>query len=204
MVASGEVDIKGEIKLSGIARSPIQTRYLHYIAVEPSVHPTGSKYRWEDGKSPFEIAPAAMPDWLLRHILKAPEERTQTKNHSCIGNGLTDEEVRERMFASKHGAEIKALWSGDISKYDGDNSRADSALAFHLAYWTAKHYEQMERLFFQSELGKRPKWIERDKSYREPTLRKACNKVTAAFSPTTRFDDIGNGEHYARQFGETT
>ena len=186
MVASGEVVIKGDIKLSGEAASAIQTRYSHYIAVEPSVHPTGSKYRWEAGQSPFEIAPADMPDWLFQHIVKAPEDRAQVKNHFCIGNGLTDEEVREKMFASKHGAEIKALWSGDISKYDGDNSRADSALAFHLAYWTAKHYEQMERLFFESDLGKRSKWIERGKSYREPTLTRACNQVTGAFFPTAR------------------
>lgn len=39
----------------------------------PSLHPLGKRYRWLDGHSPADIAPAVMPPWLVN--LMAPPEQ---------------------------------------------------------------------------------------------------------------------------------
>ena len=45
---------------------------------------------------------------------------------------ITRDNILEKMFSSCHGLEIRKLFDGDISKYDGDDSRADLALASYL------------------------------------------------------------------------
>lgn len=63
-----------------------------------------------------------------------------------------DNEILDKMFKSKNGDKIKALFDGDMSAYNDDPSSADEGLAFHLAWWTNKDIEQMYRLFSQSKL----------------------------------------------------
>lgn len=69
------------------------------------------------------------------------------------------------------------LWKGDNSfitdNYSDDKSSADAALASHLAFWTGRNCERMERLFSRSALGQRDKWKDR-KDYRERTILNAC------------------------------
>jgi hypothetical protein len=36
-----------------------------YVVAPPSLHPSGQHYAWMPGRSPAEIAPAALPRWLL-------------------------------------------------------------------------------------------------------------------------------------------
>lgn len=36
------------------------------VVAPPSLHASGRRYAWLEGRSPDEIAPAPMPDWLLR------------------------------------------------------------------------------------------------------------------------------------------
>jgi hypothetical protein len=50
------------------------------IVAPPSVHPSGRRYRWADGRAPGETALAAMPDWLLRRA-RAGDERTAGGGH---------------------------------------------------------------------------------------------------------------------------
>ena len=87
---------------------------------------------------------------------------------------ITESELFEKMFKSRNGSEIRALFNGDISRYDDDDSRADLALASHLAFWTNNNLAQMDSLFRQSKLM-RPKWDEKRglQTYGEITLRKA-------------------------------
>ena len=89
---------------------------------------------------------------------------------------VPDDVVINKMFDSKKGEEIKALFGGDISNHcddDGspDHSRADQALCNHLAYWTNNDAEQMDRLFRASGLY-RDKWDEKrgEKLYSEITI----------------------------------
>ena len=36
-----------------------------YVVAPPSVHPSGRRYVWRDGRSPDDLAPAPLPFWLL-------------------------------------------------------------------------------------------------------------------------------------------
>lgn len=64
------------------------------------------------------------------------------------------------MFSSLHGEEIRRLFSGDVSGYGGDDSRADLALCSYLAFWTNNDLQMMDSLFRQSGLM-RSKWDEK-------------------------------------------
>jgi hypothetical protein len=75
------------------------------------------------------------------------------------------------------GASFAQLWDADADVLAGaypgpkgfDPSSADAALLSHLAFWTGKNCERMERLFGQSALGQRDKWRDRD-DYRERSI----------------------------------
>lgn len=84
-------------------------------------------------------------------------------------NNLDLEIVKQKMFASKHGGEIEALYNGDTSAYGGDTSRGDMALCKHLAYWTNGNREAVETLWLASGLAQRDKTQHRD-DYVERTL----------------------------------
>jgi len=60
---------------------------------------------------------------------------------------VDDTVILDKMFASKNGAKIKALYDGDTTGHSHDDSSADMALCSHLAFWTAKNADQMERMF---------------------------------------------------------
>ncbi len=85
-----------------------------------------------------------------------------TKNVQPSSSG-DDELLLERMFASKHGAAIKALWNGDTSAYATDKhdgiSEGDLALAAHLGWWCDYDLARVDKLYRQSALY-RPKWDE--------------------------------------------
>jgi primase-polymerase (primpol)-like protein len=101
--------------------------------------------------------------------------------------------VMARMYQSKHGHEIQALWNGDIARYGGDDSSADMALLTHLAFWTNKDVWEMERLFSQSALGQRDKWQKRA-DYRKRSIQKALENVQAGYNS---YDPLRSGmEHH--------
>jgi len=94
------------------------------------------------------------------------------------------------MFAAKNGATVRALFEGDTSAYAEDDSRADEALCFHLAFWTGGDREQIDRLFRQSGLY-REKWERRD--YRERTIDNALAFVHDHYAPGQRKQLKSNG-----------
>jgi len=98
--------------------------------------------------------------------------------------GLSDEAVLTRMFGSANGDKIKWLHAGDTTDYGGDDSAADQALANHLAFWTGKDREQMDRIFRLSGLM-RPKWDEKRGSttYGERTIDEAIRGTTEVYQP---------------------
>lgn len=98
------------------------------------------------------------------------------------GNRFSDEELLAKMFASKNGAAVKSLYEGDLSKHKGDPSSADMALCSHLAFWTGRNAEQMERMWLASGLGKREKTLER-KDYRDRTIANAIKNCKEAYEP---------------------
>ena len=90
-----------------------------------------------------------------------------------------DEERLSRARTAKNGHEFSRLYDhGDISDYDGDDSRADLALCNHLAFWTACDPAWMDQLFRKSALF-REKWDRAD--YRERTIETAIRNTTDTY-----------------------
>ena len=104
---------------------------------------------------------------------------------------LDDPALLERMFQSKHGADIRRLWEGDISGY-ASHSEADLALAGHLMWWTGNDPSRADRLFRQSGLY-RSKWDEKHfsdgRTYGEATLERA--RANDPYDPHKR---VASGE----------
>lgn len=105
---------------------------------------------------------------------------------------LTDEQLLERMFSSKNGAKIRALYNGDVSVYGGDDSSADMALCSHLAFWTGRNGEQIDRLWLNSPLGARQKTQTRKENYRDITIKKSIEGCNDVYSENYSNDDIEN------------
>jgi hypothetical protein len=77
-----------------------------------------------------------------------------------------------RLGADTRG-KISALWAGEISAYDDDDSRADCALCKYLLILTNGDRTRAEQLFNESALGRRDKWTGRQ-DYRNRTFDKAA------------------------------
>ena len=107
----------------------------------------------------------------------------------------TDGELLEKMFSSRKGAEIRALFEGDTSRHSGDDSRADLALCSHLAYWTGKDPYRMDNLFRQSGLM-RSKWDERrgEQTYGQRTISVALSNVDSVYSPVPNLSELRGQE----------
>ncbi len=98
---------------------------------------------------------------------------------------LSDDALLRKMFRSKSGAKIQALWNGDTSAYGGDDSCADMALCSYLAFWTGRDAQKMDAIFRQSGLM-RVKWDQNSgegKTYGQRTIEKAIAGCTEVYSP---------------------
>lgn len=95
---------------------------------------------------------------------------------------FTDADLLAKMFRSKNGDAILALYDGDASAYKKDFSRADAALLNHLAFWSQKDSAQMERIWLASPLGKRAKTQKRA-DYRLRSIQAAIASCKTVYSP---------------------
>lgn len=93
---------------------------------------------------------------LIARALKASDNSTK----AAFGGGLT----------------FRQLWNGDVP--DDARSEGDQALAGHLAFWTGKNCERIERLM-RSSPAYRDKWdAPAHANYLSKTILKACSYVT--------------------------
>lgn len=83
----------------------------------------------------------------------------------------SDDEILERLFKSLNGSKIKALYEGDLGKYES-NSEADLALCGYLAFWLDGDFNRIDRAFKNSGLY-RDKWNRQ--SYKQLTINKAIS-----------------------------
>lgn len=124
-------------------------------------------YPWGKLGGKSEQLPANLPmnDAVSTH----PAVSRETVTHE------TGKDLLEKMFKSKGGKKIQALYDGDTSAYKGDGSSADMAFVSHLAFWTRKNAPLMEALWIASPLGAREKTQGR-KDYRDRTIAAAIEK----------------------------
>lgn len=125
---------------------------------------------------------------FMKYLYKPPKEK-QPATNTPVGTykeSASDAELWQRMFSSRKGDEIQALYRGDISGHDNDHSRADQALANHLAYWTNCDASRIDAMFRQSALM-RPKWDSKRgaQTYGQKTIAAAIAN-TPVYSPPVR------------------
>ena len=85
---------------------------------------------------------------------------------------LSDDEVIEKAKNARNGSKFLELYNGDTSGHNNDDSSADFSLCLHLAFWTKKNPEQIDRIFRNSGLF-RKKWDDSNGYYGKRTIQKA-------------------------------
>ena len=87
---------------------------------------------------------------------------------------VSDEELIRRAMNARNGERFRRLWTGDMSDYGNDHSRADLALCRILAFWCGGARGRVDRLFRRSGLM-REKWDRRtgDATYGVQTMKAA-------------------------------
>jgi len=88
---------------------------------------------------------------------------------------MTDQEVIDKARNCKTGSLFQLLYSGQWEGLYASQSEADLVLCNHLAFWTQRNEEQMDRIFRSSKLM-RDKWDKKRGSltYGQMTIQKAC------------------------------
>lgn len=103
--------------------------------------------------------------------------------------GPTDEQILKLASESRNGEQFRRLYDGNIGSY-GSSSEADLALCSHLAFWTAKDAQQMDRLFRGSGLM-REKWdrVQSGTTYGAITIQKAIDHCSNVYT-SGKVEDI--------------
>ncbi|MGE7091316.1 phage/plasmid primase, P4 family [Lysinibacillus sp. NPDC048646] len=98
-----------------------------------------------------------------------------------IKSTISNKELWNKMFNSRNGSIIKALFDGHL--VNNDWSSADLALCNHLAFWTDKNAYHMDSMFRESGLM-RDKWDEArgELKYNEMTIYKAIEDTKTSIS----------------------
>lgn len=97
-------------------------------------------------------------------------------------------DIYKKMFSSKNGAEVEALYKGDTSKYNNDLSSADFALCQYLAFWTGKDYARIEQIWLESPLAQREKTQNRP-DYVKRTIERAIETTSNVYTPPYNTND---------------
>ncbi|MEM1506247.1 hypothetical protein RG959_22965, partial [Domibacillus sp. 8LH] len=129
----------------------------------------------------YNDAPIEYDQQLINDLYKSYFKEQQSQQAKEWKSGAPsvdmtgmDGDILKVMFNSRSGKEIRALWNGDTSPYNGDDSAADLALCDQLAFYAKGDQKTIDRLFRQSALY-RSKWDERrgKTTYGEMTINKA-------------------------------
>lgn len=121
--------------------------------------------------------------WIEPEARSAQPRLDDAAREASTGD-MGDDELVERMLASRSGGDIRALLAGDCSAQGGDHSAADMALCSHLAFWCAGDAARMDRIFRHSGLM-RDKWDSRrgGTTYGAQTIERAISGATEFYRP---------------------
>ena len=110
------------------------------------------------------------------------QKLVEVKQEQPISNPLSIEEIKNKMFASSKGVQIKHLMDGNTKDYASD-SEADMALCNFLAFWTSKDPDKMDAIFRKSKLM-RSKWDEKRgaMTYGQSTIEKAIRDTPNVYT----------------------
>lgn len=156
-----------------------------YIAVAPSIHPSGNRYQWARGADPHTLAPAPLPAFVLALLLDAGKGVRAPQSAPVPSITLDDAALVAKIRSGSQGAEFDRLWAGDTGLQGGDHSAADAALLRILAYWTGRDAGRMDSLFRQSGLY-RQKWERQD--YRDRSIDHAIAQTANIYVPGATVD----------------
>lgn len=156
------------------------------------------------------LAPIGALDWLVATYFQPGAATVAAENFTSTPvpewSGPTDDDLLiMKMLGSKspasifgNKASIRDLWTADpevLGKFYpevGDKSRgfgwseAEAALCSHLAFWTGKDCERIDRLMRRSGLY-RDKW-EKRQPYRESTILKAVGGCSAVYGDRPKIE----------------
>lgn len=120
-------------------------------------------------------------------------EHKAPKREPSVTLTLDDQTLLEKARAAKNGSKFEALWRGDDSAYDGDESRGDQAFCNLLAFWT-QDPNQIDRIVRQS-ARYREKWDDKRgaMTYGQQTVVKALRSTTERYSPPAPGSPVGGG-----------
>ncbi len=129
--------------------------------------------------------------FLHKKYIGTPTQQEKTNMSSGLGNDLSIEEIIDIAKKSKNGLRFTTLYEDDWSQFYTSQSEADMAFASDLAFWTARDYKKMDKIFRRSSLH-RDKWDEKrgDQTYGEITLQRAIDTCTNEFIPPQSDDDF--------------
>ena len=158
---------------------------------------TGVHYFTVTGKLYGEVKPLENRSEQAREVYRKYLIKLEPKNtdlspqllsNEKIQSDISDTELLEKIFNSRNGYEVKALFDGDTSKHGGDESAADLALCNHLAFWTNGDAARMDNLFRQSRLM-REKWDRptAGSTYGAITINKAIQSMRNSYTGKQNF-----------------
>jgi putative DNA primase/helicase len=136
-------------------------------------------------EAPAEVhdGQAALEAMCLR-LWPQNQRPQQTRRAACGGFNGDDDLLIAKACAAKNGEQFRQLWQGVMSGYGNNHSVADLALCCHLAFWTGRDVDRMDRLYRRSGLM-RDKWDERrgERTYGEITMAKAIKGCVNTYTP---------------------
>lgn len=112
----------------------------------------------------------------------APKKSTSRGTPAPLS--LSDNDLIDIAHKAKNGSKFAALWRGDASEYQGDESRADAALCQLLAFYTGKDEGRIDFLFRRSGLY-REKWDSGRgaSTYGQITVESAIRQCSEVYAP---------------------
>jgi hypothetical protein len=152
----------------------INVRGSGYVIAAPSMHQSGNPYTVT-----VDIEAQEAPTWLLDRLQPKPKPEPQKIEREAPTD--SDNRLWQIAFKSKMGTQIRYLFDGGFEQYSGGGESgrhlADLILCNHLAFYTQRDPNRIDRMFRQSGLY-REKWDRDD--YRNKTISMAihgCKKV---------------------------
>lgn len=157
---------------------------------------TGMVFEGHDAVSANpDVVERAYRTWIEPEARSAQPRLDDAAREASPGD-MGDDELVERMLASRSGDDIRALLAGDCSAQGGDHSAADMALCSHLAFWCAGDAARMDRIFRRSGLM-RDKWDSRrgGTTYGAQTIERAISGATEFYRPRAARRDGSSRSH---------